>query len=199
MLTVPVNELDKKCVRFTYAGNIGKVQDVQCIIRATGRLREIPGFEVHIYGNGACFEECKALARDLDTEDKICFHGRVDREELEEEYRKTDAFLLTLKDEGFIGMTMPAKLQEYMSAGKPVIAAISGAAAQVIKDARCGLVSEPSNDSALADNMRKFLLDPGVYNYMGENGYKYYSVNFTLYIYMERLMNILQSLNGKEA
>jgi glycosyltransferase involved in cell wall biosynthesis len=153
---------------------------------------------VHIYGNGAGFEECRALARKLDTEDKIWFHGRVNREELEGEYAKTGAFLLTLKDEGFMGMTMPAKLQEYMSAGKPVIAAIGGAAAQVIKEAGSGLVSDPSDDEALAENMSKLMLNPGEYKHMGENGVKYYKANFTLDIFMERLDKILLSLRKKE-
>lgn len=195
----PAAERSEGNIRFTYAGNIGKAQDVQCIIRAAGRLREIPCFEVHIFGNGASFEDCKALARELDIMDKICFHGRVNREELMEEYIRTDAFLLTLKEEGFIGMTMPAKLQEYMSAGRPVIAAISGAAAQVIEKSKCGLVSGPSDDAALADNMRKFLFNPGEYKQMGANGYKYYKTNFTLDIFMERLTKILQGLERKEA
>lgn len=185
-------------VIFTYAGNIGKAQDVECIVRATGRLKETGGFKVHIFGNGVSLEGCKALSRELDIEDKICFHGRVNREELAGWYIKTGAFLLTLKNEGFIGMTMPAKLQEYMSAGRPVIAAIGGAAEQVIADAQCGVVTKPSDDEALAGSMREFMREPKKFKAMGENGYRYYSRNFTLAVFMDRLKKIIRDLTGKE-
>ena len=38
-------------------------------------------------------------------------------------------FINTLRGDNAVGMTMPAKLQEYMALGKPVLSAIDGAAA----------------------------------------------------------------------
>ena len=55
-------------------------------------------------------------------------------------------FLLTLRGDNAVGMTMPAKLQEYMALGKPVFAAIDGAAAHVITQAECGMVARASDD-----------------------------------------------------
>ena len=51
----------------------------------------------------------------MGTDKIITFFGRVDRDTLAEKYQNADAFLLTLKPEGIIGQTLPAKLQEYMS------------------------------------------------------------------------------------
>jgi glycosyltransferase involved in cell wall biosynthesis len=196
---IVLNPIDSKkgskCfVNFAFGGNIGKVQDVECIIKAVSHLCDLSNFVVHVFGNGSNLDMCKNLAFELKAQKHIQFHGHIDKKELLEKYSEMDAFLLTLKGEGFIGMTMPAKLQEYMSAGKPVFAAINGAAAQVIADAKCGMVSPPSDDFALAANMRKFIEMPEAFAQIGANGYQYYKENFTMEVFMTRLQELLQSL-----
>jgi len=183
-----------KNINFAFAGNIGKVQDVECIIRAVSHLRDLKGFAVHIFGNGSMLQPCKDLAKELDVLENIQFHGRINKEQLLEEYRKIDVFLLTLKPEGFIGLTMPSKLQEYMSAGKPIIAAIGGAAVEVIKESRCGLVSPASDDISLAENMRAMINHPEMFRDYGQNAYKYYKENFTKEVFLAKLEEILKGI-----
>ena len=133
-----------------------------------------------IYGDGSELENCKKLAEELQIQNKIIFHGRISRDRLWEEYKNTDAFLLTLKSEGLIGLTAPAKLQEYMSGNRPIIAAIGGAAEEIISSAECG-VCVPSDDyKALANAISDFVLNSADYNKFAENGRKYFEENFTL-------------------
>ncbi len=181
-------------INFAFGGNIGMVQDVECIIRAASRLKDIEGYAVHIYGNGSSLNDCMALAKQLNVQEKVIFHGRVDKSALYEAYNNIDVFLLTLKDTGFIGMTAPAKLQEYMAAGKPIVAAINGFAADIIFEAKCGLVCDASDDGQLAKNMREYIQNTGSYSELGNNGYIYYKENFTLEIFLERLIKILEGL-----
>ena len=181
-------------INFAFAGNIGKMQDVECIIRAASHLKDLHGFAVHIYGNGSRLHDCMALTEQLGVQGKVIFHGRVERPDLYKKYNNIDAFLLTLRDTGFIGMTVPAKLQEYMAAGKPIIAAINGFAADIINEARCGLICEASDDEQLAINMKEYIINKNAYRDFGNNGYQYYKKNFTLNIFMERLEKILESL-----
>jgi glycosyltransferase involved in cell wall biosynthesis len=181
-------------INFAFGGNIGKVQDVECIIRAVHRLADVPDFKVHIYGNGSRLEECTALVKELELENKIHFYGQVSREKLYDEYEKMDAFLLTLKPVGFVGSTIPGKLQEYMSLGKPIIAAIEGAAAQVMTAADCGLIGAASDDAALAENMHKFILNPDAYRHLGENAYVYYQHHFSKESFMSELDKNISAL-----
>ncbi|MBT3319418.1 MAG: glycosyltransferase family 4 protein [Clostridia bacterium] len=183
-------------IDLAFGGNIGSVQDVECIIRAVSRLRTLSGFHVHIFGDGSRLAACRALATKLNVDDKITFYGRVDKHALFEQYRKMDAFLLTLKQKGFIGMTAPTKLQEYMSAGKPIIAAIGGAAADIIREADCGLVAPASNDELLAENMADFIENTDKYRVLGENAHRYYEQHFTKEIFMKRLNDILQTMQS---
>jgi len=190
----PKKKTDHTFVHFVFAGNIGLVQDVECIIRAVSHLLDKENFSVEIYGNGIAQASCENLATDLQVQDRVHFHGRIPREDLIEVYRQADAFLLTLKSIGYMGMTIPAKLQEYMAVGRPIIAAISGAAEQVIYEAECGLVAPPSDDVALAAHMRAFIDHPETYQIMGNKAYEYYLRNFTLPVYLDKLEVILENI-----
>jgi len=186
-------------VRFAFGGNIGSAQDVECIIRAVHHLSDLKHFEVHIYGDGSDLENCIQLANQLHEEKKIIFHGRVSGDELIQEYENVDAFLLTLKGDNAVGMTMPAKLQEYMALGKPVFAAIDGAAVQVIDHAKCGMVAKASDDQGLAANMREYIQAPERYRDLGANARCYYEEHFTKDVFIDKLEKIFIELkDGRE-
>ena len=142
---------------FAFGGNIGSVQNIECIIRAVAEIRDLNGFSVEIYGDGSELQNCKKLSTELGTDEKITFFGRVTWDELKERYNNADAFLLTLKPEGIIGQTVPAKLQEYMSGGRTVIASIDGAAKEIIEESRCGICVPADDHKALADAMKYFV------------------------------------------
>ena len=94
---------------------------------------------------------------------------------------------------------MPAKLQEYMALGKPVFAAIDGAAAQVITQAECGMVARASDDCGLAENMRKYMEDPSRYCELGLNSRSYYEKHFTKDVFIDKLEKIFTEMkDGRE-
>lgn len=184
-------------VIFAFGGNVGSVQNVECIVRAVKELSDVKGFSVEIYGDGSNLENCVKLAKELNVEDKIHFHGWVTREILWKEYEKADAFLLTLKPEGFIGQTVPAKLQEYMSGNRPVFASIDYAS-EIIGEAGCG-VCVPSNDHvALATEMCKFIKNHGEMPGAAESGKKYFETHCTKACYMKSLEGIFEKLLSKK-
>lgn len=196
---LPERAAESSMIRFAFGGNIGSAQDVECIIRAVHRLSDLKCFEVHIYGDGSNLENCIQLANQLHEDQKIIFHGRVTGDELIHAYEKVDAFLLTLKGDNAVGMTMPAKLQEYMALGKPVFAAIDGAAAQVITQAECGMVARASDDCGLAENMRKYMEDPSRYCELGLNSRSYYEKHFTKDVFIDKLEKIFTEMkDGRE-
>lgn len=177
---------------FAFGGNIGAAQDIETIIRAVKHIDYLD-FEVRIFGDGSELENCKNLASLLGVNNKITFYGRVDKETLIENYKKVDAFLLTLKQTGSVGDTIPAKLQEYMSCAKPVFSAVGTGGTDVIKEAKCGLTANPSDYMGLAENMRKFIENDSEFKDYGKNGRNYFNKNFTLDIFIEKLISLLRS------
>ena len=77
-----------------------------------------------LWAMGLKLENCKRLVNELQLEDKIIFCGRHPIEEMPRFYKLADCFLLTLKGDTSIGLTLPAKIQGYLSAGKPIIGAV---------------------------------------------------------------------------
>lgn len=178
-------------IHLGFCGNVGSVQDVACIVRAAKELSDLPQVHLDIYGDGSELENCKALARELEVENAVHFHGRVPLETLHKKFESLDGFLLTLKAEGFVGATMPAKLQEYMAAGKPVFGAIGGAAAQVIEQAECGRVCPPSDYKALGQAIREFAENPQAFAACGKNARRYFEEYFTLEAFMQGFEKLL--------
>lgn len=178
---------------FAFGGNIGSVQNVDCIIRAVAALKDVQGFRVEIYGEGGELENCKALAESLQVQDTVAFFGRVDWQTLKQRYANADAFLLTLRKAGVIGHTVPAKLQEYMSGARPVIAAIDGASAEIIQQSGCGMCVKAGDSDALADAMRDFILHREKYAACGANGKAYFDAHFTREKFITDLEKYLES------
>ena len=190
-------------VVFAFGGNIGSVQNIECIIKAVGEIKDVPGFSVEIYGDGSELQNCKELSEKMGTDKIIKFFGRVDRDTLAEKYKNADAFLLTLKPEGIIGQTLPAKLQEYMSGNRPVIASIEGAAQKVIEESKCGICVPPDDYRALAAAMKKFILNGEDFDGCAQNGKEYFLKYFTGEKFIADLENhfeelISASLNGEK-
>ncbi|MEG0076103.1 MAG: glycosyltransferase, partial [Eubacterium sp.] len=139
-------------------------------------------------------EMCKQRIKEKRLEEKFVIHGRHPVEKMPDFYRLADACLLTLKCDNFVGMTMPAKLQSYMAAGKPVIGAINGAAQAVIKESQCGLCVNASDDRALSEIMKAFIEQPDQYKECGINGRNYFKKYFTKEIHMNQLEDLLNNL-----
>ena len=198
-LDMNLQAIDNHCTDFVFTGNIGKAQDIECIIEAVEIIRGTPDFMVHLVGDGSHLESCKQMIKEKHLEDKFVLHGRHPIDQMPEFYRLADACLLTLKCDNFVGMTMPSKLQSYMAAGKPVIGAITGAAQEVIKESNCGLCVDASDAKGLAEMMKVFIQNPNAYKNCGENGRCYFKKNFTKAIFMDHLEELLSNLAKEES
>ena len=103
-----------------------------------------------------------------------------------------DAFILTLKQSGAVGNTVPAKLQEYMSGNKPIFSAAGKGATEIIENADCGKAVPPSDYKALSQALADFIDNPEKYKNCGRNGLKYFNKNYTLDIFETRLLKIIR-------
>lgn len=185
-------------VNFVYTGNIGYVQDVETIIHAVNEIKMDKSFLFHIVGGGSNFENCVKLSKELAVEDKVVFYGNqpVDRMPVFNEL--ADAFLLTLKFENKIGLTIPAKLQGYMAAGKPIIAAIDGDAKTVIAEAQCGLCVSSSDAVSLARAVEKFVQLPAEQKEAwGNNSLDYFREHFNKKKFVNVTLDKMKELVNK--
>ena len=147
-------ESDDIC-NLVFAGNIGTAQSVITIVKAAEILKDEP-IRFHIVGSGIELDNLKMYV-DKHGLTNVIFYGRKPLEEMPEYYAMADAMLLTLEADPVMSMTLPGKLQSYMAAGKPVIAAIDGEAKRVIEEAECGFCGKAEDEKALAESIMQFM------------------------------------------
>ena len=177
-----------------YVGNIGKAQDMACLIRAIAKLADRNDVTFHIIGSGTMYEESVRLASVCGADRIMRFYGPMSYEDSISYYAKADACVLCLDGSNRIGETLPGKLQTYMAAGKPVIAAMNGAGREVIQESGCGLCCDASDAEALAALFREYINDKEKYAKCGVAGREYFQKHFSQEIHFKMLETQLEAL-----
>ena len=136
-------------IHFTFAGNIGKVQNLENIVRAFDELPNeyLKKSQLNIIGNGSNLEKLKKIS----YKENIVFHGKKPREEMAKYYKASDFLIVSLVDKPIFSVTVPAKTQTYILAKKPILAIINGDTADIIKDNNLGYVSHPGDVEGIKD------------------------------------------------
>ena len=178
-------------VNLVFAGNIGEIQSVETIIRAAEKLKG-ESIHFHIVGGGSDLERLQGIAKDYNN---VTFYGRRPLEEMPEFYSKADAMLVTLKADPVLSLTIPGKVQSYMAVGKPIIGAIDGETADVIKNAECGYCSKADNIDDLVQAILEFV-NSNQKERMGKNARNYYERYFDRKIFMDRIEKYLIDMNS---
>lgn len=160
-----------------FAGNVGPAQSVETIIEAANSLKHEKEIIFHIVGDGLSKNNCMELAKKHDLSN-VLFYNHCSVEEVKKYYELADAFIITMVDNEVVNSTLPAKVQSYMAAGKPIIGAISGEVKSVIEDSNCGLCCEPLDDKALARNILEMKNNKEKMILWSKNSKKYYMNNF---------------------
>lgn len=188
-------KVDNK-IHLLFAGNIGKAQNIELLINAIYRLdpKLRQSVIVDLVGDGSHVEVLKKLIEELDLNEIFIFHGHKSIKDVMEYYNLCDACILNLDGSGSISLTIPGKLQSYMASGKPIIAAVSGSARDLIIEANCGLISSNNDVELFSDNIAKFISNPNDYKDYGDNGRKYFIDNFTLDKHVSQLENYLKGM-----
>ena len=93
-------------------------------------------------------------------------------------YKLADMCMITMVDNEVVNSTLPAKVQSYMIAGKPIIGAISGEVKTVIEEANCGLCCESLNYKEYAKLILEAYKNKNKLKEWASNSRKYYLKHF---------------------
>jgi glycosyltransferase involved in cell wall biosynthesis len=184
--------IDQTSLKIMFAGNIGAAQDLGNVMKA---IEITSRSEYHVswlfVGDGRKIEWMKSRVSEMNLNTKVFFLGQHPVEQMPSFFRTTDVMLISLKNAKIFTYTAPAKIQTYMASSKPILAMISGEAADIITQAKCGLVSEAGDYQSLFQNTIKFaLMSKQERDELGKNGYNF----CTKYFSKEKAINIIISL-----
>lgn len=185
-----------KTFDLVFAGNIGPAQSVETIVEAANILKDEKDIKFHIVGDGLSRNACEELAQKYKL-DNIEFYGFFPVSEIKRFYDLADAFLITMVSNDVVNNTLPAKVQSYMLAGKPIVGAISGEVYDVIKEADCGLCCKSLDYKTLAENIKKMRKDKKKLDYWSKKSYEYYVSHFEKDTLIDALINYMQKIIEK--
>lgn len=176
-----------------YGGNLGRAQQLGNLISAAGILRqERPAIQIHLYGSGIDEEELREAARRQQL-DNLDFRGRIAAVEIAEIFRNADALLLHLADDPLFAITIPSKTQQYLAAGRPILGAVDGETARILKESGAALVVPPANPGALARAIVELADAPSEqHDAMGRAGADYYARHFSFRVATRRTIALLE-------
>ena len=194
MLGMDLEAEENGIADFMFAGNLGKGQRIDVIIKASIILGARKDYKIHIVGDGRMRQELEQMVKENGLVENVVFYGNQKREDMPFFYKKADVLLITLRGNNEVGNTMPGKLQMYMTTGKPILGAINGAAAEVIEDAQCGSCVNAGDYEGLAKLMEYYINHPKEYEACGKNARCYFRKHFTLEHYMNGLVSELRKL-----
>jgi colanic acid biosynthesis glycosyl transferase WcaI len=169
--------------RVLFAGNMGKAQALDSLLDAAVLLQTRRSRVCFVMlGGGVEVNRLKQKALELQL-GNVVFLPPVPMSEVGSLLKAADALLVHLRKDPLFEITIPSKTQAYMAAGKPLLAAVSGDAAELVVDSGSGLTAEPENAEALAAVAEALSVLPAEALYeMGRRAAQYYEAHLSLKI-----------------
>lgn len=176
----------------TFAGNVGPAQGVDTLLDAAALLTDTPDVAIRVVGDGLDADRLRRRAQ-VERLTNVEFTDRVSVEEAASLLQSSDALIVHLTDDPLYRITVPSKTQACLRAGRPVVMAVHGDAAELVRQAGAGPVVPPSDPGRLADAIRDLArLDPDEREALGAAGRRYYDAELSLRRGVDRFEAILE-------
>lgn len=154
-------------------GNMGDAQDLPHVMEAF-KLLKGKSINIIFVGDGRKKEYVIEFVRKNGLDQQVYCFGRFPLATMPSLFKQADVLFMALKDSPIFSLTVPSRLQAYMSSGKPVVAMINGEGRDVIKEADCGWSVRAEDSIGLAELLLKLsTTKPEILKEKGENGKKY--------------------------
>ena len=178
------------------AGNLGKSQNLEAVTEVMLGLKDVPEVKWVFVGGGSRKEWLEGFIKDNGLDDRAVCLGQYPFKAMPAFYKQADAMLVTLRA-GFphLEAVVPARLQSYMSAGRPVLAMIGCGGADIIEESQCGYAVPAGDSKALIEVIKnKVLTDRDAFEKLGQNGRDFYMKHYRLNDCINNLCEILNDI-----
>lgn len=184
--------------RVVFAGNIGKAQALDAVLDAAAIL-QARGSRASLVMLGGGVEVSRLKTRALEMKlGNVVFLPPVPMSEVGTVLAAADVLLVHLRKDPLFEITIPSKTQAYMAVGKPLLMAVNGDAADLVRQANCGLTAESENPQALADAVDALAVRPAdELKTMGESASRFYREALGLQFGTAKFAAVFESLSRK--
>ena len=176
----------------TYVGTHGLLQGLEQVLDAAEAFREDPRVAFAFVGEGARKDALieEANRRGLS---RVTFHKAVSKDEVPDVYAASDACVVCLRPFPIFRKFVPSKIFEVLASARPLVAALEGEAAEIVREAG-GLAAEPGNGKSIAEALRQLLSDPAARQTIGARGRRYVQEHYDRRALALDYLKILETL-----
>jgi glycosyltransferase involved in cell wall biosynthesis len=173
--TLPTPTPDDAPFTILFAGNMGRAQGLDVVLAAAALLRD-RGSPVRFVLIGGGVERTGLQQRATSMAlDNVVFRDPLHPSQMGEVFAGADALLVHLRDDPLFEITIPSKLQAYLTIGRPVLLGVRGDAAAMLREAGAGIAFDPDDPVALVDAIERIVsLAPAERDVLGRAGRHYY-------------------------
>ena len=176
-----------------YTGAHTEVTAIEVIVRAAHALRNRRDIRIDLFGSGQTKAGAMSLAEELGL-GNVRFHDPAPKSEVPSILAGADAGLMTLFHSPLIHIYFENKLIDYMGAGKPILAAMEGVQAEIIRRCNAGNVVATLDHEGLARLIAEAADQPALCREMGAAGYRFVSTRLVQREILDRYADVLEAL-----
>lgn len=178
-----------------FAGTMGKAQALDAVLDAAQLVRESqPKVQFCFVGGGIEVDRLKDKAAQMLLAN-VRFLPRMPMHEIGTVLALAEVLLVHLRDDPLFEITLPSKTQAYLAAGRPILMAVRGEAARLVREGGAGLTCCPEDPrsiaaavGALAVMTRRELDD------MGARGRSFYESELSLAVGAGKFQSVFRSV-----
>lgn len=189
--------IDKnKKFKIIYAGNIGRAQSIDTIIKCAKLIKEknLNKIIFLIYGTGSKLTYLKYKIK-KEKLNNITLYGYHDPKKMGKIYNSASALIITLDDNLGLNLTLPSRLQTFLYYGKPIIGAANGQTKYIIKTSKSGLCGPSNNHKELLNNIIKVMnFNNRKLELIKKNSNKFYKSNYEKGLIYKKFLSYLKKI-----
>lgn len=175
-----------------FAGNMGEAQDFYHLMETANILKGDKNIHLLLVGDGRKRIWVEQYIKEHNLQDTVHWLGCHPLEAMPSFFEQADVMLVTLKDNLIFNLTAPAKIQAYMSAGKPIVAMLNGEGARIVEAAECGFSTNAGNSDGLAKLIRAlYNMNKEELHRLGRNGCRFGRQHFDFSSRIDHLCELM--------
>jgi glycosyltransferase involved in cell wall biosynthesis len=169
-----------------FAGNIGAAQALETVLEAAELLRDLPRAQFVLIGDGVSVKTLRQATQERGLSN-VRWIDRQPAERMSHWFALADVMLVHLKRDPLFEITIPSKTMAYLACGRPILCAVAGDTADLVRSVGAGITCAPQDPAALAQAVRDlYAMSCEQREAMGEAGRRAFLENYTQAVLVNR-------------
>ena len=186
----PISKNEQKEFVVMYSGALVESYDFDLILEASKLLKN-ENVKFIIRGKGTLLDYLMTKKDQFNLEKLIIDETIVSEEELIRKLSEADVFVVPMKNDKFLNMSLPTKILEYQALSKPIICCSNGAPGNYVQKTNSGIRVNCGDINEFVYAIRYLQHNKNIRDNFGENGKKTVDEKLSFTKIEERLNNMI--------